>query len=426
LRKDLRDSFGVRRETGSGEREMSRISAEFIREIPKTDLHVHLDGSLRVGTLIELARERKIEIPSYSEAGLREIVFKERYESLKEYLRGFAYTCAVLQDTEALERAAYELAADAFSEGVRYIEPRMAPQLHINTDTNLPDVLEAVDRGLRRAASEWNADPRIKNGTEPPYAYGIIVCALRMFRPAFSAYYRNFINVHAYSPERNVFAAASLELARAAVHVRNEGQATIVGFDLAGQENGYPAHDHIEAYRYVHRNFFHKTVHAGEAYGPESIFEAITDLHTDRIGHGFHLFSTDRITNAGIGDPQRYVSDLAQYIADRRTTIEICLTSNVQTNPDLHGLAGHPAKKMLGQEISITFCTDNRLVSNTTITKELMLAVTEMGLTAKQLRDSTFNGFKRSFMPSTYLEKRDYVRRVIDYYREIEAKHGIE
>lgn len=401
------------------------IPSEFIRKIPKTDLHVHLDGSLRVNTLIELAQERQIDLPSYSEEGLRETVFKDRYANLGEYLRGFAYTTKTLQDPEALERVAYELAVDNFSEGVRYVEPRLAPQLHLSREMDIPRVLAAVHQGLDRAEKEFNQAPAVQSGEEPPYASGIIVCAMRMFRKGFSEYYSQIWDTLGYAPEKAVFGAASLELARAAVAMREDFGLPVVGFDLAGQEDGYPAHDHFKAYLHAHRAFLRKTVHAGEAYGPESIFEAITDLQTDRIGHGYYLFEADKIQNPGISDREAYVEALAEYIADRRVTIEICLTSNLQTNPALKELADHPVKKMLAAKISTTFCTDNRLVSRTTVCEELERAVKEIGISAKELRQCVFNGFKRSFMPLSYLEKRDVVRKVIDYYGRLEKEFAI-
>lgn len=398
-------------------------SAEFIRAIPKTDLHVHLDGSLRPATLIELARERGVELPSTTEDGLRETVFKERYSDLGNYLRGFAFTCGVMQDVEAIERVAYELGIDSFSEGCRYIEPRLAPQLHINDNVMMADVMQAVERGLKRATDEFNADLQ---GDEPPYAFGIIVCAMRMFG-AYSQYYGDLLRLQAYAPPRATFGLASLELARAAVTLRDELGLSIVGFDIAGQEDGYPPRDHAAAFRHAHSHFLRKTVHAGEAYGAESIFESITWLHTDRIGHGFYLFDADRVQSPSVEDRERYVTDLAEYIADRRITIEVCLTSNEQTVADLTSLADHPLKRMLEAKISTTLCTDNRLVSWTTACNEIARAVGEVGLTPKQLKDSVINGFKRSFMPSSYLEKRDYVRSVIDYYEKIEDEfdcHG--
>jgi adenosine deaminase len=399
------------------------ITEEFLREIPKTDLHVHLDGSIRIPTLIELAREQKVELPSYTDEGLRELVFKERYRSLVEYLQGFGYTCAVMQTPEALERIAYEFAVDNYAEGVRYFEVRFGPQLHVNDRMDLPGVLVAVNRGLSRARDEWNGKPAVRSGVEPPYEYGVIASALRMFSKGFGPYYADLLRVHRHAPRKEVFSLASLELARACVFARDEQGIPVTGFDLAGQEAGYPAEDHIPAFDYAHRNFLKKTVHAGEAYGPESIFQAITDLHADRIGHGYYLLSMDQIKDPDIQDHGRYVRALAQYIADRRITLEICLTSNVQTNPHLADVGDHAFRQMHEQRLSMTFCTDNRTVSNTSVTRELKLAVDAFQLGVKDLRNIVVYGFKRSFFPGTYTEKRKYVRRIIDYYEAVDRKH---
>lgn len=399
------------------------ISDDFLREIPKTDLHVHLDGSVRIPTLIDLAKEQNVQLPSYTDEGLHQLVFKERYRNLVEYLQGFKYTCSVMQTPEALERIAYEFAVDNFSEGVRYFEVRFGPQLHINDRMDITDVLTAVDRGLARARNEWNGNPEVRAGAEPPYEYGIIVSALRMFSPGFSKYYADLMRVHRHSPQKQVFGLGSLELARASVHVRDEQGVPITGFDLAGQEAGYPAEDHIEAFDFAHRNFLKKTVHAGEAYGPESIFQAITGLHADRIGHGYYLLSMDQIKDPNIQDRARYVRALSQYIADRRITLEVCLTSNVQTNPALGDVSDHAFRQMHEQRLSMTFCTDNRTVSNTTTAHELRLAVDAFQLTPRDLKNIVIYGFKRSFFPGTYTEKRKYVRRIIDFYADVEQRH---
>ena len=156
-------------------------SNDFIREIPKTDLHLHLDGSLRLSSLIEMAKSSKVDLPSYTEEGLRELVFKDTYNNLGEYLHGFMYTCNVLRCVENLERCAYELAIDNQKEGVRYIEVRFAPQLHVdNKELTLEIIMEHVNRGLARARTEFNQQDKIKNGEEPPFEYGIIACAMRM------------------------------------------------------------------------------------------------------------------------------------------------------------------------------------------------------------------------------------------------------
>jgi adenosine deaminase len=404
---------------------MTHVSEDFIRALPKTDLHVHLDGSLRLGTLIDLAKGRKVEMPSYTEEGLRDTVFKERYGSLQEYLHGFSYTCAVMQDEEALEQVAYELAWDNINEGVYYIEPRFAPQLHITDRMEMAGVLLAVHRGLKRAKDEHNRSEAVRANRLPPFEYGIIVCAMRMFNEKFSRYYADLIRVHPFTPRKKIFAMASLELAQAAVAIRKDYGVPVVGFDLAGREDGFPADDHTEAYDYVHKNFLKKTVHAGEAYGAESIFQAITDLHADRIGHGFNLFSPWLIKDANIDDKQAYIKALSEYIADRRVTIEVCITSNLQTNPNLKAIEHHAFGDMLRHRLSATFCTDNRLVSHTSVTREIMLATRAFSLSAEDLKHCIIYGFKRSFFPGSYLEKRAYVRRIIDHYEEVQRRFGV-
>lgn len=391
--------------------------------LPKTDLHVHLDGSLRLSTLIELARERGVELPADTEAGLRERVFKDHYADLPEYLAGFAWTCAVMQDAEALDRVAYEFAQDNFAEGVRYVEVRFAPQLHQHAGMDARAVLRAVNAGMSRAAAEINATLPER---EPEFRYGIVVCALRTFTEQFSAYYANLLRALSKSPRKRLAGLASLEIAREAVWARDEEGIPVVGFDLAGQEDGFPAIDHQEAYAYAHANFLHKTVHAGEAYGAESIFQAITALHADRVGHGYFLFSPERITDPRITDPAAYVERLAEYIADRRITIEVCITSNLQTNPSIGSVEAHTVRKMLDRRISVAICTDNRLMSATTVSRELGLAVRYARLTPRELRDIVIHGFKRSFYAGTYAEKRRYVRKVIDQCDRVLAEFGVD
>jgi len=394
------------------------LPLDVIRALPKTDLHVHLDGSLREATLIELARERGVKLPSETVEGLNELVFRPHYASLAEYLHGFALTGAVMKDAEALERIAYELAWDNIDEGVRYIEVRFAPQLHTHKDLSIREVLRAVDRGLRKAQDEHRLSPAVAEQGEPVFHYGIIVCAMRLFTRGFSDWFARIVDTFQEAPPEQVFGLASLELARAAVRARDEEGLPIVGFDLAGREDGYPASDHQEAYEFVHRSFMHKTVHAGEAYGPESIFQAITDLHADRIGHGYHLFSPG-LCGPGVADPDEYVRRLARYIADRRITIEVCITSNLQTNPTIKTVKNHVLGRMLAENLSATLCTDNRLVSHTTVSRELQLAIEAFEMDLKQLRNTIVYGFKRSFFPGPYNERRRFVRQIIDHYDRV-------
>ncbi len=190
----------------------------------------------------------------------------------------------------------------------------------------------AVDKGLRRARDEAN---RALAAGEPPFDYGIIVCAMRFFDAELLHYYRNLFRVLSYSGQQEIIRAASLELARAAVSFGGTPTCRSWASTWPGASPDIPASAHEESYDYVHRNFMRKTVHAGEAYGPESIFQAMAKLHADRIGHGLHLFDEGLIYSGSVQDKRAYIENLVNYIAENRTTIEVCLTSNLQTSPSL-------------------------------------------------------------------------------------------
>ncbi len=397
------------------------ITRELILKLPKTDLHVHLGGSIRLETLIDLAQKDGIELPSYTVQGLKETVFKESYLNLEEYLKCFVYPGAVMQKAENLSRIAYELAVDNQREGVRYIEARFAPQRYAGGEMNLQQVLEAVNHGLDKAKKEFNNRFEITSGKEPPFDYGIIACAMRFFTNNSSEYFKDIFKVHSHSEHDRIFGLASYELAGAIVKARRENGIPVVAIDIAGREKGYPPIHHREAYELARRNFISKTVHAGEAYGPESIFQAITELGADRIGHGTSLFNPSAVTDPSIVDKQRYTDDLVSFIADRRVTIEVCLSSNMQTAPNLHNLANHPFRKMIDNRLSCTICTDNRTVSNTTVTDEIFKAVQTFNLTARQLKNIVAYGFKRSFFPHSYKEKRAYIKVCLDYFEKVMA-----
>ncbi|MEO0478744.1 MAG: adenosine deaminase family protein [Planctomycetota bacterium] len=402
------------------------LDRSLLAALPKADLHVHLDGSLRLETLLELAKERSVELPSRSSEGMRRLVFKRAYKNLPEYLRGFEFTVACLQDAEALERAAYELCLDCQAENCHYLEVRFAPQLHAHPGFPLRDVLRAVAKGLERGRKHADRDPEVKNGTKPPFRCGIIVCAMRFFLPVFSQHYRAFFETMAHARPEQIYAAASLELARAAVRAREDDGLPVVGFDLAGQERGFPAADHAEAYQLVHEHFLGKTVHAGEDYGPESIFQAITVCHADRIGHGTWLMRKGRIQDKSIVDRDRYVEELVRYVADRRITLEVCLTSNQQTLPEFRDkLHLHPFRLMRKAKVSTALCTDNRLVSRTTCTDEIEKAVKVFKLTPSEVKNTLIYGFKRSFFPGSYREKREYVRQVLDRIETLFDERGM-
>ena len=407
---------------------MIKYSEAFIKEMPKSDLHLHLDGSLRIPTLIEMAKKGNIKMPSYTEEGLRELVFKSHYSNLGEYLHGFQYTCSALRDLENIERACYELAIDNQLENVYYIEARFAPQLLMDVEKGLTmeAIFEASYKGFERAKKEHNARPDVVNGSRPEFHYGIISCAMRNFGPkGYSPYYSNFYKTMEYSQHMEVVKEAALQMVKAAVKIRDEKNIPIVSIDLAGQEEGYPPGKFKEIYGYAHKHFMHKTVHAGEAYGAESIFQAITDCYADRIGHGYYLFNEEKIVDAKVTDKKKYLNDLISFVADKRTTIEVCLTSNLQTNPDIKDIKQHNFRHMLANRMSLTICTDNRLVSDTNVSREFQLAVDNFDIQFKHLKDVVAYGFKKSFYHGSYIEKRNYAKRVMQYFDEVAKKHGV-
>jgi adenosine deaminase len=171
------------------------ITPEFIRAIPKSDLHLHLDGSLRLPTLIELSKKAGVKLPSFTESGLRKLVFKDSYKNLPDYLHGFMYTCAVLLDRDNLSRVAQELVEDNIAEGVRYIEVRFAPQLHVTAESNMSDVMRAVARGLEAGAKAHNATQAVREGRDVPFYSGIIVCGMRRFKKGMSPYFADLLRL---------------------------------------------------------------------------------------------------------------------------------------------------------------------------------------------------------------------------------------
>lgn len=405
-----------------------RYSREFLQAMPKADLHLHLDGSLRPEGLIEMAKRSNIELPSYTVDGLYELVFKESYNNLGEYLNGFQYTCAVLRDMENLEQASYELAVDNLAEGVNYIEVRFAPQLMMDPARGIDfdTVMHTTNRGLARAKAEYNNSSAVKNGDKPPFDYGIINCAMRMFgKKGFSPYYTQLFQMLRDHEPKQVIKTAAMEMIRASVRLRDEEGLPIVGLDIAGQEMGYPAHDFKEVYEYAHQNFLLKTVHAGEAYGAESIFEALTQCYADRLGHGYSLFSPEMIQDPAITDKTDYARRLASFIADRRIAIEVCITSNLQTNPAIGDVKNHNFKHMYANRLATVICTDNRLVSRTTVTQEYELALSSVDVPLKRLKDMVAYGFKKNFFHGDYVAKRSYAKQVLEYFDRVAAEHNL-
>jgi adenosine deaminase len=219
---------------------------------------------------------------------------------------------------------------------------------------------------------------------------------------------------------------ASKVLVGFANEARNYGF-LVVGIDIAGAEFGHPASDHEEAFALAQKCFLKKTVHSGEAFGPPSIYQAITDLHAERIGHGFHLFNLNTSFDENMDHLRRadYIERLTDFIADKRISIEVCLTSNLQTIPELNGdLSLHPFKQMLERNLSVSLCSDNPTVSHTNVLNELSLACDTFGLNLKQLKDIVITGFKRSFMPRAYSKKREYIRKVINYYDALAMEYN--
>lgn len=322
------------------------LPLHFFEQLPKTDLHVHLDGSLRLSTILDLADQDGIELPSTDPEALRRSMnLGANTGSLVEYLKAFDTTLKVLQTEESLYRAAYELAEDAAKENVRYMEVRYSPMLHTRKGLRLTAVVEAVLDGLRMAQKDHGI---ISN---------IIICGIR-----------------------NISPQSSLEMAQLAVAYKNRG---VIAFDLAGAEYDHPAKHHLEAFQLVRDNNICVTIHAGEAYGPESIHQALHVCGAHRIGHGCRL---------------REDGDLLHYVNDMRIALECCPSSNVQTGA-VRDLASHPLKFFHDLGLRVTINTDNRLVTDTTVSKELWLAHTQMNLGLDEIKKMLINGFKAAFLP---------------------------
>lgn len=332
------------------------VSRGLLRRLPKTDLHVHLDGSLRAGTLIELAREYRQPLPADDPESLREHMYVRDARNLVDYLARFDITLSVLQTTDALDRVAYELAEDAARENVRYMEVRYSPVLNTREGLSMHEVVQASLRGLHRAADDFGIRTNV------------IICALRQM-----------------SPE------TSVELARVAADFKDRG---VVAFDLAGPEYDHPPKKHEAAFRVAAHANLGVTVHAGEAFGPDSIRQALHDCGADRIGHGTRLHED---------------AELMRYVNDFRMPLEICLTSNVQTRV-VESLATHPAAKYFDDGLVVTLNTDNRLMSGTTVTDEYAHAHEQLGFGWTELTAIARMGFESAFLP--WHEKRTLLAEV--------------
>ena len=321
------------------------LTRELVRRLPKAELHVHLDGSLRPATMLDLAKQAGITLPVSDAVALRKYMIVDNAHDLEEFLTRFQVTIALLQTPEAIERVAYEMVEDAADDHLRYLEVRYCPALSTREGLSLDEVILAERRGLERGERDFGVRT------------GIINCSLRHL-----------------SPE------TSVEIAEHSVRMRPHG---VVAFDLAGGEAGRMPGVHGEAFDIAVKGGLGITVHAGEAAGAESIAEAIHRCHAERIGHGTRLFE----------DPE-----LEAYVRDRRISVEINITSNLQT----HAVARaslHPVRRYLERGLNVTLCTDSWLMCGVLLTDEYWLAHTELGVTREEVDRMILHGFASAFLP---------------------------
>tara|TARA_A100001037_G_scaffold306682_1_gene353979 strand:- start:4925 stop:6007 length:1083 start_codon:yes stop_codon:yes gene_type:complete len=346
---------------------MLSITPELVYRLPKVELHCHLDGCLRPKSILDVAKKDNIKLPSFKLEKLSSYLrIGKKRGSLEEYLKRFDITLSVMQTPESLTRFAYELIEDAAAENIRYIEVRYSPILHLEKGMTVDMAVEAVKDGLKKGEEIFG----VKSG--------IIVCGIRSISPEIS-----------------------LKLADLAVRYKNKG---VVGFDLAGAEENFPAKEHREAFYQIRNHNINSTIHAGEAHGPASIHQAIHYCGANRIGHGTKL-KEDR--------------DLMQYVNDHRIPLEVCLTSNWQTR-SVRSLKYHPLKFYYEQGIRVTLNTDNRLMSDTTLTKEFMLAHKLFDFQLHDFREITIIAMKSAFLP--HQERQKMIKTITE---EFEQEFGL-
>jgi len=343
------------------------ISEDLVKRLPKVELHCHLDGSLRIATIIDLAQKQKIELFTMDPDLLEEsLLIGDNRVTLEQYIDRFEVTLSVLQTPDSLKRVAFELLEDVSKENVRYIEIRYSPILHNKMGMTPEESIEAVRDGLRLGKKEFG----VKSG--------IIICGIR-----------------------NISNKMSLKLADLTLRFKNKG---VVGFDLAGPEENFPAKDHREAFYLILNNNINATIHAGEAFGPASIHQAVHYCGAHRIGHGTRL---------------KEDKDLMNYVNDHRIPLEICLTSNWHTRT-VRSLKYHPFQYYYDQGIRVTLNTDNRLISNTTLTKELILAHDTFGYGLNDFRKFTITAIKSAFQPHKI--RKEMTRQIAE---ELENEFGL-
>ncbi|MCZ6705799.1 MAG: adenosine deaminase [Bacteroidetes bacterium] len=340
--------------------DQTQLTRDEIFSWPKAELHTHLDGAMRLETMLELATEQdKADlIPADSVEGLSQALEKiDESKDLIEYLTWFRYTIPLMQSADSLRRVAFEMAEDFAEENVRYLEVRYGPILHTEEGLSLAAVNDAVLDGLAAAENEFD----IKTS--------VIICGLR-----------------------DRYESASLRQAELAVEFRHQG---VVGFDLAGAEAGNPPKQHLGAFYYARNHLLNLTIHAGESWGPDSIRQALFYCGAHRIGHGITLAQDE---------------ELLRYVVEHQIPLELCPTSNVQTHV-VESFAAHPINQLVNAGVPVTVNTDSRLFSRTSTTEELYRVHTRCGITASQLREIALNGFRYAFLP--WDERQNLLRRAL-------------
>lgn len=345
-----------------------KIEGVSLRSLPKVSLHDHLDGAVRPATIVELAAEAGLELPASDARGLRSWFAKQSdSDSLVDYLKSFEYTVGVMQTAQQLTRVAREFVEDLAADGVIYGEVRWAPEQHLSRGLSLDDAVDAVQAGIEEgeeAADRAGRSIRV----------GQILSAMR-------------------------HSDRSLEIAELALDHRDRG---VVGFDIAGPEDGFPASDHRAAFDLLAENFMPVTVHAGEAAGLASIRSALLDGRALRLGHGVRLVSDlDVITREG-DEVQVKFGDLARWVRDREIPLELSPSSNMHTGAiEAWGteLADHPFDLLYQLGFAVTVNVDNRTMSGTSLTRELALLVEAFGYDLDDLEAFQFNAASAAFLP---------------------------
>jgi adenosine deaminase len=339
----------------------SRPDLDTIRAAPKVLLHDHLDGGLRPRTVIELAAEQGYDALPTDDPDELGAWFTRGADrgSLELYLEGFAHTVGVMQTAEAIERVAYECGEDLAADGVVYAESRFAPEQHLEGGLTPDEVVEAALRGFDRAMADF------------PIHIGVLVNAMR-------------------------HAAHSREIAELAMRHRSgpDELGGVVGFDIAGAEAGHPPTRHLDAFQLIRQENSHITIHAGEAFGLPSIWEALQFCGAERLGHGVRIVDDIDIDDDGTA----HLGRLAAYIRDRRIPLEMCPTSNVQTGA-AESLATHPIQLLKDLRFRVTVNTDNRLMSGVSMTSEMDAMAEAFGWTLADMRWVTINAMKSAFWP---------------------------